>query len=137
MKRFFCIIIAAIALTACDNDRKACPKPVEEFITNLYDNYVFNYGELDSIAVNFSPAVLDRLRKAYADEYCEGNPAYAVWLFRTSQNGSDEQSIDSIKVAGKDRYIVYLTDGGTPCICRMHIVLKAGKPVLLDFSTRY
>ena len=44
MKRFFCIIIAAIALTACDNDRKACPKPVEEFITNPYDNYVFNYG---------------------------------------------------------------------------------------------
>ncbi|MCF0160567.1 MAG: hypothetical protein HUJ99_07225 [Bacteroidaceae bacterium] len=131
------LLACIVALTACHTDEKACPKPVEEFITNLYNNYVFNYGELDSIASHFSPDVLDRLRKAYADEYNEGNPAYAVWLFRTSQNGSDEQRIDSIRTDGNDLYTVFLTDGSTPCTCRMHIVMKDGQPVLTDFQTTY
>ncbi|MCF0175758.1 MAG: META domain-containing protein [Bacteroidales bacterium] len=137
MNKIFNIIVAALAITACNGGRKSCPKPVEDFIMNLYNNYVFDFGELDTISDNFAPAVLDSLRKAYDDEYCEGGPAYAIWLFRTGQNGSDEQSVDSIKVEGKDLYAVYLTDGGTPCTCNMHIVMKGGKPVLMDFSTSY
>ena len=137
MKRIFYFIIATFALTACNSDNKTCPKPIEEFITNLYNNYVFNYGELDSIADNFSPVLLDKLQKAYDEEYCDGGPAYAVWLFRTSQNGSDEESLDSIKVDGNDRYTVYLTDGGIPCTCQMHIVMKGDKPVMLGFKTEY
>ena len=131
-------IIAAIALTACGgNTSGQNQKTIEEFVTNFYNNYVFGSGELDSIAGNFDQAVLDRLQKAYDEEYCDGGPAYAVWLFRTGQNGSDEQSIDSIKADGNDRYTVYLTDGGTPCSCQMHIVMKGGKPVVMDFKTDY
>ena len=137
MKCIFYVIIAALALTACQGKRNTVPKPVEDFITNLYANYVFAPGDLDSIAANFSPALLDSLRKAYDDEYCDGGPAYAVWLFRTGQNGSDDQTLDSIKADGNDLYTAYITDGGTPCACRMHIVMTDGKPVLTDFHTTY
>ncbi|MCF0174566.1 MAG: hypothetical protein HUJ95_04415 [Bacteroidales bacterium] len=136
MKRFI-LIIAFLALIGCNNVGKTCPKPVEDFITNLYNNYVFNYGELDSIACNFSPTVLDSLRAAYDKEYCDGSPAYAVWLFRTDQNGSDNESIDEIKVVGKDLYKVCLTDGSTPCTCLMQIVMKDENPVLIGFKTEY
>ena len=155
MKKILYVIFAALALTACNgssnssnssndsicnsssNEDKTCPKPVEDFITNLYNNYVFGIDDLDSIADNFSPALLDSLRKAYDDEYCDGGPAYAVWLFRTVQNGLDGESIDSIKVDGKDLYTVYLTDGGIPCTCQMNIVMTDGKPVLMHFKTKY
>ena len=141
MKRFFYIIITAFILTACNSGSKTCPKPIEEFITNLYNNYVFNYGELDSIADNFSPAVLDSLHKAYVKEYDgefdDDDPGYAVWLFRTGQNGDFLQSLDSIKADGNDLYTVYLTEGDVPCTCQMHIVMKDGKPVLMDFNTIY
>lgn len=146
MKQSIYLLIATLSLIACNSGKnnsgdRTCPKPIEEFITDLYDNYVFNYGELDSIAGNFSPTVLDRLHRAYVAEY-DGeftldDPGYAVWLFRTSQNGSEEQTIDSIKMDGNDHYTVYLTDGDIPCTCQMHIVMQDDIPVLMDFNTEY
>ena len=139
--RYLYIFISALPLSAYSTRGTTCPKPIEEFITNLYTNYVFNYGELDSIADNFSPAVLDSLHKAYVNEYDgefdEDDTGYAVWLFRTGQNGDFLQSLDSIKVDGNDLYTVYITEGDIPCTCQMHIVLKDGNPVLLGFNTEY
>ncbi|MCF0197303.1 MAG: META domain-containing protein [Bacteroidaceae bacterium] len=137
MKRILHTIIAALALAACSDNRASCPEPVEAFITDLYTHYVFGSGDLDSIADHFSPTLLDSLRKAYDDEYCDGGPAYAVWLFRTGQNGDFQQSLDSIKAEGDDHYTAYLTEGDTPCTCRMHIVMQDGKPMLMDFETHY
>ena len=136
MKRFFYIVIAALTLNACGNSDTSSQKP-EDFITNLYNNYVFNYGELDSIAGNFDPAVLDSLRNAYANEFAGEEPGYAVWLFRTGQNGDGEQSLDSITADGNDLYTAHITDCGTPCTCQMHIVIENGKPVLKNFKTTY
>ena len=127
-------------MSACGSRVKSCPESVESFITNLYNNYVFNYGELDSIAVNFSPALLDSLHKAYWREY-DGefgpdDPGYAVWLFRTCASDG-AQSLDSISVEGRDLYTAHITDAGTPCTCTMHITVQNGTPVLTGFKTQF
>lgn len=139
MKKAALLLTLAALLTACTGGgRDTCPKPVEDFITDLYQNYVFNPGELDSIADRFSPAVLDSLHRAYVSEY-DGeftldDPGYAVWLFRTGQNGDFTQSLDSITADGGDLYTAHITEGGISCACQMHIVLTDDDtPLLLDF----
>ena len=139
MKRILYFVIAALALTACSSGNKTCPKPIKEFINDLYFNYVFKckYEEIDSIADHFSPALLDSLNRVCLYVTSEESSGYAIWLFSTGQDESDVQSVDRIKVDGNDRYTVYLTDGGIPYSCQMQIVMKDGKPMLMDFKNNY
>ena len=105
---------------------------VKDFLTTLYNNYVFEYKDFSAIKQHFAPNVLKRLKDGY-DYDGEG---YAVWLFRTgAQDGpSDVSKVNSIEKDSDGWYVVKYTDMGIEGTCRFLVEQHNSEVIVLDFK---
>ncbi len=148
---FFTSIIISCLLISCSSKSDSSSSPVsetnsvsnfnenideesivKEFLTTLYQDYVFNYQDFSTIKNHFSEKVLNRLRNEY--EY--DGEGYAVWLFRTgAQDGpNDISQVNSIKKEEKGWYVVEYTDMGYDGKCRFLIQIRNNDVHILDFE---
>lgn len=105
---------------------------VKDSIRKFYNTYVLGSTSLDDATarryctLNFC----NSLKAAYTDEYCDGEPGYALWLLRTgAQDGpSDDSRVVDIVNSGTDAYEVTYLDMGISGKSLVRIVVEDGKP---------
>lgn len=120
--------------TASDQSQQDDMAVVKPFVHNLYENYIFKYGELDELKVNFNDSIMQYLRREYADEY-DGD-GYATWLLRTGcQDGPEDVSgVDTIIALPDSWYEVRFSDLGNKGSRRLKIVVTDSTPVIEAFE---
>lgn len=107
---------------------------VEPFIRNLYNNYVFGYGDLNDLKENFDDSVFLYLQQEYSAEY--DGEGYATWLLRTGcQDGPEDiSSVDTIISLPDNWYEVKFTDLGNPGCRRLKISVSDSTPIIETFK---
>ncbi|MBQ6155512.1 MAG: hypothetical protein IJK22_02820 [Bacteroidales bacterium] len=104
----------------------------KEFLTSLYNDYVFGHQNFSKIKSHFSEKILNRLRNEF--EY--DGEGYAIWLFRTgTQDGpSNICQVNSIDKGENGWYTVSYTDMGYDGKCRFLIEIQDNDVFVLDFE---
>lgn len=141
---------AAILLTACNGNNQRRPQPdniteqeaeqpqtfaeadAKNAIREFYATYVLGSAPLDDTTARrfCTLALCNRLRSAYAHEYSDGAPGYALWLLRTgAQDGpSHDSRVVDIVNSGIDAYEVMYLDMGIRGRSLVTIAVEDGTP---------
>ena len=121
------IVMDSVGVSHEDGNEAA----IKDFLTTLYDDYVFEYHDFSLIRNHFSDKVLNRLTK----EYDYDGEGYAVWLFRTgAQDGpSDVSRVNDITKEKDGWYTVKYTDMGIEGVCHFLVQSHNGEIIVMDF----
>lgn len=106
---------------------------VKDFLTTLYDDYVFGNQDFSAIKTHFSEDVLKRLKDEYEYDDEEG---YAVWLFKTdAQDGpSDVCQVSNVNKEENGWYAVEYVDMGIKGKCLFSVQLRDNEVFVSDFK---